>query len=575
MAKIAIIDKCPSRNNYKKYFDFEFDQYHMSSVQLTKLLKKDVDIVIDIDQYDFIITVGSEATKMYAKVGVSNFAGILVDDKFLPLGNPAQYLFKPEGLPEFERSVKKIIKYITGELSNVCKTGDFKGIQDEEEARNFLLEVLYQPDNTPTSLDCETTALAPRDGYMLGLSLSYKLAHGRYISTDCMNDTNVELLQMICDKHTIVFHNRKFDQKWFEYHFNIKFKADSHDTMVMHYALDETQGSHGLKVLALKHTAYGQYDEELDTYKKMYCKQNGIKIANFTYDLIPFEIMWPYASMDSAVTLELFYKFWPIVSQHPKLCKLYTEILIPATLFLMQMEENGIPMSRKRLEAASGFLDKEIEEAKQKVYSFEAVKQFEYDSGKIFNPNSVQQLRTVLFTYLRLKPTGKLTDTGAISTDAEVLGKLAEEHELPAAILVVRKLSKIKNTYVSKILPALDRDEHIRTNFNLIFTTSGRLSSSGRFNAQQIPRDDPIIKGCITADPGWKLISQDLSTAEVYYAAVLSKDKKMQGIFLAGGDFHSATAKLVFNLPCDVSEVKKLYPTMRQAAKAVNKSGRL
>ena len=179
-------------------------------------------------------------------------------------------------------------------------------------------------------------------------------------------------------------------------------------------------------------------------------------------------------------------------------------------------------------------------------------------------------LREVLFDYVGLTPTGKKTATGAVSTDAEVLEKLAEEHPLPGAILKVRQLGKIQNTYISKILPELDKDGRIRTNFNLIFTTSGRLSSSGKFNAQQIPRDDPIIKGCIRATPGYTIVSQDLTTAEMYYAAVLSGDKNLQQVFISGGDFHSTIAKMVFNLPCPVDEVKKLYPEMRQSAKAIS-----
>ena len=109
-----------------------------------------------------------------------------------------------------------------------------------------------------------------------------------------------------------------------------------------------------------------------------------------------------------------------------------------------------------------------------------------------------------------------------------------------------------------------------RTNFNLIFTTSGRLSSSGKFNAQQIPRDDPIIKGCIKAPSGYKIVSQDLRTAEMYYAAVLSGDKNLQKVFTDGGDFHSSIAKMVFDLECPVDQVKKLYPDMRQSAKAIS-----
>ena len=570
MTTVAIIDKAPSRNNYKELFPFEFDHYHLSSVPVQKLLKKNVDIDFDPDMYDFVILVGAEAAKMYAGVGVSTFQGILCEDKFLPMSNPAMFIFKPEGKPEFDRTVAKINKYISGELSNVAVTGDFKGIQNEDEALEYLLEVLHLPASSPVALDSETSDLAPRNGYILGISISHKVNQGRYIDSAVLNEACINVLQMILDKHTIIFHNRKFDQKWYEYHLGVKIPKDAHDTMVMHYTLDETPGSHGLKVLALKHTNYGAYDEALDDFKNEYCALHGIKKDEFTYDLIPFEIICRYACIDTAVTIELFHKFWPIISAHPKLSKLYTDILIPATQFLTELEENGIPIDRYRMIGADLYLEREIATAKAKIWEFDAVKKFEKDSGKIFNPNSVQQLREVLFTYAGLEPVrGKLTATGAISTDAEVLGILSKEHELPKAILVVRKLSKIKNTYVNKILPAIDRDGRIRTNFNLIFTTSGRLSSSGKFNAQQIPRDDPIIKGCIKAAPGYKIISQDLSTAEVYYASVLSGDKKMQGVFKAGGDFHSSTAKLVFNLPCPVEDVKKLYPMQRQAAKAV------
>ena len=199
-------------------------------------------------------------------------------------------------------------------------------------------------------------------------------------------------------------------------------------------------------------------------------------------------------------------------------------------------------VSRERLEAADAYLDSWIREAKDKIWDFPEIKQFEQDTGKIFNPGSVPQLRTVLFDYAGLTPTGKLTKSGALSTDAEVLEELSEEHPLPKAILTVRQLSKIRSSYVSKILPAMDKDGRIRTNFNNTFTTSGRLSSSGKFNAQQIPRDDPIIKGCIVAPPGYKIVSQDLQTAEMYYAAVLSKDKNLQKVFSEKGDFHSTIA---------------------------------
>ena len=569
MKKIAVIDKAPSRNDYSKYFEFEHEVFHMSSVPIQKLLKKDVDLVIDMDQYDYVILVGAEAAKEYAKItSVTNYAGLLVDDKFMCISNPAMLVFKPEGKPDFERALAKIHGYINGTIKTAENTGDFKGINNADEALAYLMEVRDHAQGYVT-IDTETTALYPRDGYVLGLSLTYKTKQGRYILTDILDNDHLTVLNQIIDQNSIIFHNMKFDYKMIKYHLGVDFRRNKvHDTMVMHYVLDETD-SHGLKQLALKYTDYGDYDSELDDFKKQYCKQNGILEEDFSYEYIPFDIISKYAAIDTAVTFDLFHKFWPIVQKNDKLKWVYENLLIRGTLFLMDMEEVGIPLNVERLHAAGKYLDKWILEAKEKVYAFEEVKAFEADSGKIFNPNSVQQLRTVLFDYVGLTPTGKLTKTGALSTDAEVLEELSDQHPLPAQILTVRALAKIQSSYVSKILPEVDRDNRIRTNFNLIFTTSGRLSSSGKFNAQQIPRDDPIIKGCIQAPPGYKIVSQDLTTAEVYYAAVLSGDKNLQAVFTGGGDLHSTIAKMVFNLPCLVEEVKKKYGTMRQAAKAI------
>jgi len=569
--KIAIIDKCPSKVDYSKYFDFDFEHFHLSSVYLQKILKKDVDLDIDIDYYDFVILVGAEATKHFAKASVTNTAGLLLEGRFLPLSNPAMLAFRPEGKPEFERAVSQIKKYITGDINNTSVTGDFKGIEDAEEANAFFQEVLDS--NEPAvALDTETTALYPRDGYVLGVSVSYKLYHGRYISSDAIDEHGLDLLQEIITKwgENIVFHNRKFDEKMLKYHFGLDFHPGCQDTMVEHYVLDESEGTHGLKALAIKHTNYGEYDKALDDFREDYCKQHGITKDSFTYDLIPFDIISKYAAIDTAVTLELHHKFRPIIAKNPKLENVYRNILIPGVEFLLNMEEVGIPMDKERLVASENYLDKWILEAKEEIYQFEEIKRYEKDTGKIFNPNSVQQLRTVLFDYLKLTPTGKLTKTGALSTDAEVLEELSEEHALPKAILKVRQLGKIRSSYISKILPELDKDGCIRTNFNLTFTSSGRLSSSGKFNAQQIPRDDPIIKGCIKAPEGYKIVSQDLTTAEMYYAAVLAGDKNLQKVFSSKGDFHSTIAKMVFNLDCPVEDVKKLYPLDRQAAKAVS-----
>lgn len=508
-ARIAIIDKAPNRNRYEEHFNFKFDLFHLCSQPLQKVLKKDVDIDINLDDYDFVVLVGAEAAKYFAKVTLTGSMGTLVQGKFLCCPNPAMLIFRPEGKRDFEQTVKRIHEIIAGNVVSAMEYGDFKGILTEQEALEFLEEIL-QNAVAYVAWDTETTALYPRDGYVLGISLSYKKKHGRYISSDCITERVVQLLQAVADRYETVFHNLKFDWKMIEYHFGIRFDPKRcHDTMVEHYVLDETPGSHGLKALALKFTDFGDYDASLDEFKKTYCKTHGIKEEEFTYDLIPWDIISQYAAADTAVTLELHEKFLPIIVAHPQLSHLYASVMMPGIIFLTRMEEVGIPMSRERMSMASLYLQDELFEAKRVLYEFEEVHAFEKAQNEIFNPNSVNQLRSLLFDFVGLTPTGKLTGTGAISTDAEVLEELSGEHPIPKQLLKMRKIGKIRSSYIDKILPELDNDERIRTNFNLTFTTSGRLSSSGKFNAQQIPRDDPIIKGCIQAPPGYKILQQD------------------------------------------------------------------
>jgi DNA polymerase I-like protein with 3'-5' exonuclease and polymerase domains len=196
--------------------------------------------------------------------------------------------------------------------------------------------------------DTETTALYPRDGYVLGVSMSYKPDHGRYILTDCMDDVCMDLLQKIANTFYTIFHNMKFDYKMIKYHLGIDFPRDRvHDTMCMHYVLDEND-SHGLKQLALKYTDYGDYDAPLDEFKKEYCSSHGLLQEEFTYDLIPFDIISDYAAKDTGVTFALFQKFWPIIEKSDKFRWVYEKLMIAGTLFLMDMEEVGIPISAER-----------------------------------------------------------------------------------------------------------------------------------------------------------------------------------------------------------------------------------
>ena len=135
MAKVALVETKPSRTDYRKEFEgaFDFDQYQLcSDPTIKKVLKRDCDIDIDANLYDWIVLVGSEALKYFTKINsVTEYSGKKVEEKFLPVINPAMLKFKPEAKKTWEESKESIIKYINGEIEEVVIDDSIAfGIQD-------------------------------------------------------------------------------------------------------------------------------------------------------------------------------------------------------------------------------------------------------------------------------------------------------------------------------------------------------------------------------------------------------------------------------------------------------------
>lgn len=570
MASVAIVETKLSRRNYKGDFGFDFDRYALCSDSSVKTVrKKDIDIEFNPDEYDWVILIGKDAVKEYTgKSAIMDYTGKVINQKFIASINPGMLTFRPEMQNVWDKTRENIVGYVTGELNTSKQDiSSFPGITTESEAIAYIQEAIDHV-NKYVAVDTETTALYPLDGYVLGVSISYKKDWGCYISTDCFTDEVCDKFQELLDKKIIVFHNAKFDIPMIEHHLGVRIKQFE-DTMLLHYALDENPGTHGLKQLAMKHTSYGDYEEELHSFIADYIKRKGLLKRDFRWEWIPFEVMTPYAATDSVVTLLIFPIFAKAVAANAKLNNMYRNILLPACRSLVSIQNNGVPFDKERLEFGQQVMSLSIENSRNKLKEFPEVLAFEEKQDAEFNPGSPKQLRELLFNEIKLRPTGKKTETKADSTDAEVLKALAKEHAVPELILNVRKKSKVKNTYLDKIIVNLNKDGRLRTNFNIHGTTSGRLSSSGKLNMQQLPRDASVVKGSLKARPGYKIVSMDLKTAEVYVAAILSGDKDLMQVFIDDADFHSTIAKRVFKLSCPVEKVKELHSDLRQSAKTV------
>ena len=120
-----------------------------------------------------------------------------------------------------------------------------------------------------------------------------------------------------------------------------------------------------------------------------------------------------------------------VVKTNEKLKSVYENILIPGTRFLVILRII-CSFDRTRLLFAQEAMQTDIDNTISKLYENDKIRRFEELNGKSFNPNSTVQLRSLMFDYLGLKPTGKKTGTGTDSTDAEVLKELSLQSPVPS-----------------------------------------------------------------------------------------------------------------------------------------------
>ena len=135
------------------------------------------------------------------------------------------------------------------------------------------------------------------------------------------------------------------------------------------------------------------------------------------------------------------------------------------------------------------------------------------------------------------------------------------------ALLEYREYEKLRSTYVDGYLPLVEADGRIRTRFNQMAATTGRLSSD-RPNLQNIPirsESGRTIRRAFIAGEGAEFLVADYSQIELRVLAHMSGDPFLVEAFRGGSDIHTATAARVWGL--DESEVTT---DLRRTAKMIN-----
>jgi DNA polymerase-1 len=239
--------------------------------------------------------------------------------------------------------------------------------------------------------------------------------------------------------------------------------------------------------------------------------------------------------------------------------KLYETVELPLANVLARMESTGVRIDASELKRLSELMETEIARLTTEIHEM---------AGKPFNISSPQQLGRVLFEDLKLPAPVKYGKGKTISTAADVLDDLAEEHEVVRKVLEYRQLTKLKGTYVDALPALIDaRTGRLHTSFNQTGAATGRLSSSNP-NLQNIPIRTELgreIRAAFIPRAGWKLVVADYSQIELRLLAHMSRDAVLVEAFRNGEDIHTRTAAEVMGIP-----PLMVGPEERRRAKAVN-----
>lgn len=351
----------------------------------------------------------------------------------------------------------------------------------------------------------------------------------------------------------------------------------SDDTLLLHYVLDERQGTQGLKYLAQRYLHAADWTADLkEQYKQVPKESRTTKAGRESAEerekreiaQIDRSVMYKYNANDTLWTARLFQHFHPLVRADADASKLYDRLLIPISRVFARAALHGVLIDEQRRQELE---HAELEKAKAAAQACRDLLK-----NPDFNPNSTPQVAAVLydrfrtpaFRDLRPVPTEEVTrgssvkDIGPRSTSKAILQRLArwpeyEAHEFAKLLLTYRQANKSATTYYQGFRP--ESDGRVHTSFNIHGTVTGRPSSSGP-NLQNLTSDGPV-RSIIVAPPGYVLISADYSQAEVRTMGTLAKSQRLYEVFSTGIDVHNAVGQEIYGAKYEPKTHRRMAKT--------------
>lgn len=213
--------------------------------------------------------------------------------------------------------------------------------------------------------DTETTSVNPRQGKIIGFSVSANIGEGYYFPTRKWDAEAQELVDLTigskkCDEIAIslinllkgkklVMHNGSFDIRFTKNFYGIDLREDLYcDTMLLTHSLKE-DGPFGLKAIAIElQNELGLNVEkeanEEQILMKENIKHNGGSVSKENYEIFKadMELLGSYAAADTDLTLRVMTHYLPILKEQELWEFFFVDEVMPLyKTVTIQMEEVG------------------------------------------------------------------------------------------------------------------------------------------------------------------------------------------------------------------------------------------
>jgi uracil-DNA glycosylase family 4 len=529
----------------------------------------------------FILALGNEALlSVLGKSGITKYRGRPYEAHgaiVVPTISPSAVARNPRERPGFQADLRLFMRLVKGKTDQIAKP-KYTIIDTRAKLDKLKRDVL--PNVLEMDVDVEThdewwrpgarivsmaaTCVVRRDDGTLGqFVFAIPLYHPESVWRKKWRAVLLHIRDELVAIPQIVAHNGKYDEKWFR-RFGVPLTV-TFDTILALHLLNENQIKK-LKVVGPARLGVEPWGVDTKTLLTM-----------------PIEEVLEYNVLDTFYMRLIKKQVAKELKERPRLYRLFRHLMMPGNADLVHSEMIGIYLDVKRLDERRPIVAGELARIEEAIASHLPPTddpRWPTDArGRPLKPNynASNFARWMLFEYLGLPviERGKEKDDGgqgAPSMREGVLMELRSRHEVVELMLERVKWQKYLTSFINAYAEMFDEDHRVHTNFKLIGTVTGRLSSGktdddkitgvrGKtrgVNLQQVPRDK-LIRGLFGAAPGWTFVEADYSQIELRIAAFIAREENMLHLYNVGADIHMSTAMEVTGLPKDkvTSEIRK------------------